>query len=78
MTDYQERLNYFATAKRIDTQVISQYIDGDFINFYVGKLRGKIVGGKDTYKFKEKADAISNARNFRQSCIDELKEVQSD
>lgn len=62
-----ERLQYYATAKRVTVGTIHQLIDGDFKRFYVGKLRGRIVSriGDGQYKFDTAEDAKLCAIGFR-------------
>lgn len=64
---FGERLQYYATAKRITVGTIHQFIDGDFKRFFVGKLRGRIVSriGDGQYKFDNKDDAYECAAGFR-------------
>lgn len=70
---YNQKLEFYASAKRITTQVIQQFVDGELVKFHVGKLRGNIVGDKDSYKFKTKEEAYSCALEFRESCKRELE-----
>ena len=70
--NYQEKLQHYASAKRITVQVIHQFEGGDFVRYFCGKLRGKIVSTNNGYKFKTKQDAWQNAFNFRADCIAEL------
>lgn len=67
---YEEKLEYYATAKRITVGTISQLIDGKFKKFFVGKLHGKIVSrvGDDQYKFEKVGEALACARGFRDHC----------
>jgi hypothetical protein len=68
----QEKLAHYATAKRITTGVIHQVVDDSLERFYVGKLRGNIVGSATKYRFKTKEDAYQCAYDFRESCREEL------
>ena len=72
----EEKIKYYATAPRAYTGTISPIVNGDFRTYWVGKLRGKIVStvGSD-YKFDTKDEAIACARNFRDICRREAKEL---
>ena len=65
---FGERLQYYATAKRVTVGTIHQLIDGDFKRFFVGKLRGRIVSriGDGQYKFDTAEDAKLCAIGFRE------------
>ena len=72
----EEKTVFYATAPRAYAGTISQIIDGNFVTYWVGKLRGKIVslpGGQ--YKFDTKQEAIECAKSFRKSCIDDAKRL---
>lgn len=63
---YNEKVLYFAGAKRATVGTISQIVDRNIVSFFVGKLRGMIVSTSDgQYKFTTKEEAISCAREFR-------------
>lgn len=72
----EEKVEYYATAKRITTGVIQQFVNGELTRFHVGKLRGKIVGSETNYKFKTKGEAYQCAYDFRESCRRELEKLQ--
>jgi len=65
---YNDRVLFFARARRTTVGTITQIIDGNFKNFFVGKLRGLIVSriGDDQYKFDSKAEAKACAIGFRE------------
>ena len=46
-------------------------MDGELVRFHVGKLRGKVVGSADSYKFSTKEEAYKCAYDFRESCRNE-------
>ncbi len=72
----EEKLQFYATAPRAYAGTISQIVDGDFRTYWVGKLRGKIVSTVgNEYKFDTKEEAINCARNFRNICRREAKEL---
>lgn len=71
---YDEKLVYYGTAPRAYTGTITQIVDRDFVTYYVGKLRGKIVGRTDKYKFTDKAAALETARGFREECREEAQQ----
>ena len=64
---YEEKLVFYATAKRATVGTIHQLVDRDFKRYFVGKLRGKIVSriGDGQFKFDNPADAIDCAKGFR-------------
>ena len=68
---YDEKLLHYAGAKRITTEQISNYKDGNFVHFWAGKLKGVIVSTEIGYKFNTKEEAKANAEVFRQQCINE-------
>jgi len=69
------KLIFYAGAKRADAGIIH---DKNFIKHFVPMLRGKVVCTTDKYKFKNRADAVSEARLFREQCASELKELKID
>ena len=72
----REKIKFYATAPRAYAATISQIEDGDFVQYWVGKLRGRIVSYKgQQYKFKTKDEAIECARRFRQSCRDDAERL---
>lgn len=73
MKTRRENLEHYATAKRITTGVIHQFVDENLVRFHVGKLRGKIVGSATKYKFATKEEAYQCAYDFRESCREELR-----
>lgn len=77
MRTRKENLEHYATAKRITTEVIHQFVDGELVRFHVGKLRGKIVGSTIKYKFETKEEAYQCAYDFRESCREELAQINN-
>lgn len=73
MDGYNYKLLHYATAPRATAGRLSQYIDGNFVDYWAGKLRGKFVSLEGQWKFKTKAEALELARKYRQLCIDEAK-----
>jgi hypothetical protein len=71
---YEEKLIHYATAPRATAGKITQFIDGDFVTFWAGRLRGVFVKIGNDFKFESKEDALALARRYRQECIDEAKE----
>lgn len=72
----KEKIKLYASAPRAYAGTISQIVDGDFVTYWVGKLRGRIVslaGGE--YKFGTKNEAIDCARRFRMKCIEKAKDL---
>lgn len=72
----EEKVEYYATAKRITTGAIHQLVDGELTRFHVGKLRGNIVGSETSYRFKTKEEAYQCAYDFRESCRKEWEELK--
>lgn len=72
--NYQQKLKHFAGAKRITVQEIHLLESGNFVKYFCGKLRGKIVSTQNGFKFKSKKEAWQNAFDYRKSCLDELKD----
>ncbi len=70
---YDEKLIHYATAPRATAGKITQIVDGEFVTYWAGRLRGVFVKLGDEFKFDNKKDAISLARRYRQECIDEAK-----
>ncbi len=68
---YEEKLLHYATAPRATAGKITQIIDGNFVDFWAGRLRGVFVSMGGEWKFKTKDEAIELARKYRQGCIDE-------
>lgn len=77
MRTRKENLEHYANAKRITTGIIHQIVDGSLVPFHVGKLRGNIVGSATKYKFKTKEEAYQCASEFRDSCREELAELNT-
>lgn len=73
MENYDERLLHFATAPRLSAGNIQQLTEGRLVLYWIGRLRGKFIKTDSGFKFDNKADAIANAKKFRQQCIDEAK-----
>jgi hypothetical protein len=71
MNSYNERLLYYATAKRATAAQITQVIDGDFHTSWAGKLRGGFVSLGDEFRKPTKAEALDVARRYRKACIEE-------
>lgn len=68
-----EKLKYYARARKPVAGTITQIEDGNFVTSWVGKLRGMIVSAADgTYKHLTKDAAVACAEDFRQRCRDEL------
>ena len=58
----KERKHYLNTAQRVTTGTISQVVKDEhgknvFKTWYVAKIRGVIVGGKNNWKFETKVEA---------------------
>jgi len=66
-------LIYYATAPRATAGTITQYVDGDFVTYWAGRLRGVFVKSGDQFKFDNKQEALALARRFRQECVEEAK-----
>jgi hypothetical protein len=70
---YEQKLIHYATAPRATAGKLTQYIDGDFVTYWVGRLRGVFVKIGDDFKFDNKADALALARRYREECVTEAK-----
>ena len=68
-----QRCAFFAT-RRITVGKISQYIDRKFVDFYVGKIGGKIISRDNIYKFDNPEDAKKIAVWFKKDCKKEIEE----
>ena len=71
---HDEKLIHYATAKKVTAKEITQYIDGDFVTMWAGRVRGVFVKSVDEFKFDTKEQALSFARRWRDSAIVEAKE----
>lgn len=73
---YEDKVLFFAMAKRATVGQIGQIVDGNIVNFYVGKLRGMIVTGTDgQYKFGQREDAMACAKEFRSMAREKATEM---
>jgi len=70
---YEEKLIHYATAPRATAGKLTQFIDGNFVDYWAGRLRGVFVKIGDEFKFNNKQDAINLAKRYRQDCINEAK-----
>ena len=73
MTNSEKEV-YYGTG-RATVGEIQQFIDGELVRFYVGRLRGKFVGPKDNFKFKTKEEALKCASDFRENCRTNAKKM---
>jgi len=71
---YEQRLVHLATAPRVTAKQIQQIIDNEIRGFWVGRVRGKFVGGKDNYKHDSREAALEYARRFRADCQAEAEQ----
>lgn len=63
---FKQKVLYYATAPRATIGQISQIVNGDIVDFFVGKLRGIIVSTPDSrYKFGTPEEAKVCAITFR-------------
>ena len=70
---YDQKLIHYATAPKASAGIISQIENGDFVNYWCGKLRGKFVQVGPTWKAANKQQALDSARLFREQCRTEAK-----
>ena len=70
---YDQKLVDYATAPKATAGIISQIEDGNFVNYWCGKLRGKFVQVGPTWKASTKQQALKSARLFREKCRHEAK-----
>lgn len=73
MKTYEEKLLHYATAPRATAGKITNLVDGDFVTYWAGRLRGVFVKLGDDFKFDNKEDALNLARRYRQECINEAR-----
>lgn len=71
---YQEKLKFYAEAKRSDAVKLHRVVNGDFVPYWVGTLRGKLVTLDSTIKHHDRESAVNDARAFRESCRRELEQ----
>lgn len=67
----RKKCKFFAT-RRITVGKISQYVNGQFVDYFVGKIGGKIISRNDEYKFTNREDAINLALWFKKDCQKEI------
>jgi hypothetical protein len=70
---YDQKLIHYATASRASAGIISQIQNGDFVNYWCGKLRGKFVQVGPSWKAATRQQAIESARQFREQCRTEAQ-----
>lgn len=70
---YDQKLVDYATAPKATAGIISQIENGNIVNHWCGRLRGKFVQTGPTWKSSTKQQALESARLFRQQCRDEAK-----
>jgi hypothetical protein len=70
---YEQKLMHYATAPRATAMQVTQYIDGNFVTSWAGRLRGVYVQMEGEWLFKTKPEALALAKRYRQSCLDEAK-----
>ena len=70
---YDQKLVDYATAPKATAGIISQIENGNFVNHWCGKLRGKFVQVGPTWKASTRQQALESARLFRAQCRDEAK-----
>lgn len=71
---YEEKLLHYATAPRATAGKLTQYENGNFVDYWAGRLRGVFVKMGDEFKFNNKQDALDLARRYKASCIAEAKD----
>lgn len=65
---YEQRLVHLATAPRVTAKQIQQVVDHQLRGFWIGRLRGKFVGGENSYKHDSREAALDCARKIRADC----------
>ena len=63
----KERAKFYAEAPRATAGRISQIEGGKFVDFWVGKLRGRVVSMNDGWRWATKDEALDCARRFREN-----------
>ncbi len=71
----EEKIAFYATARRAYAGTINQIVDGDVVTYWVGKLRGNIVSFEDEYKFITQEEAVECARKFRKMCLRKARQL---
>ena len=72
-----EKLRFYATAPRASAKQVHKIVDGDFVPFWLASLRGQAVAIKASEQsFKSRDEAVQHARYFRDSCRQELAELE--
>ena len=74
--EYNEKLKFYAEARRADAVKLHRIIDGDFVPYWVGTLRSKLVTLDASVKHQDRESAVNDARAFRDSCREELEQQQ--
>lgn len=74
--NYKEKLKFYAGARRADAVKLHRVVDGNFVPYWVGTLRGKLVTIDSTIKHHDRESAVNDARAFRESCRQELEQQQ--
>ena len=72
-----KRILHFATAPRATAVKVGQLTDTGFVERWAGRLRGKFIkpiGGGD-WRFTTKDEALSAAREFRESARAEAQDL---
>ena len=64
---FDEKVKFFAT-RRITVGKISQYRKRMFVDFFVGKIGGKIISQNGRYKFSKESDARKLAKRYKNDC----------
>jgi len=70
---YEQKLIHYATAPRASAGIICQIENGDTVNHWCGKLRGKFVQTGPNWKKASKQKALESAHLFREDCRAEAK-----
>lgn len=72
---FHEKLKFYATG-RPTVGTLSQIVDGEFVDYFVGKVRSIIVTNKNgEYKFNDTKSALQCAIEFRNNCRKDATEL---
>ena len=71
---YEEKLIHYGSATRVTAQKLTQYIDGNFVTTWAGRVRGVFVKDGENFKFNTKEEALAFAREWRDNARKEAIE----
>lgn len=69
---YAEKLAFYVSAKRATATQIHKIENGNFVPYWIGRLKGKNVTMNAECKHRTREQAVEDARRFREACRSEL------